>query len=66
VQHPQLYGILSKHVHELSEDECLRNFDAVKEAILIIARDKLKTHEEQEHRERTAKLLQQIGSNMKD
>ncbi|PTB17872.1 hypothetical protein C9I57_25435 [Trinickia symbiotica] len=62
VEHPQLYGILSKHVHELSEDECLRNFEAVREAILIIARDKLKAHEEQEHRERTAKLLVKINS----
>jgi hypothetical protein len=65
VEHPQLYGILSKHIHELSEDECRRNFDAMKEAILIIARDKLKAHDEMEHRKHTAKLLQQIGSTMK-
>lgn len=64
VEHPQLYGILSKHVHELSEQECLSNFEAVKEAILIIARDKLKVHEEKENRERTAKLLQAINSRM--
>lgn len=66
VEHPQLYGILSKHIHELSEEECLRNFDAVKEAILIIARDKQKSHEEKEQRDRTAKLLQQIGSSIAD
>jgi hypothetical protein len=65
VEHPQLYGILSKHIHELSETECLQNFEAMKEAILIIARDKLKTHEEREQRERTGKLLQQIGATMK-
>ena len=64
VEHPQLYGILSKHIHELSEDECLQNFDAMKEAILIIAWDKLKVHEEQERRERTAKALQKVGSTM--
>jgi len=65
VEHPQLYGILSKHIHELSEGECLQNFDAIKEAILIIARDKLKAREEQEQRERASKLVQQIGSTMK-
>lgn len=65
VEHPQLYGILSRHIHELSEDECRRNFDAMKEAILIIARDKLKAHDEMEHRKHTAKLLQQINSTIK-
>ncbi|MGP8439942.1 hypothetical protein ACT2FY_32245 [Paraburkholderia fungorum] len=65
VEHPQLYGILSKHLHELSENDCLQNFDAMKEAILIIARDKLKANEEQEQRATTAKLLQKIGSTMK-
>ena len=65
VENPLLYGILSKHIHELSEDECKQNFDLMKEAILIIARDKLKAREDQEHRQRTANLLQQIGSTMK-
>lgn len=62
VEHPQLHGILSKHIHELSEDECLKNFELMKEAVLIIARDKKAAHDEARHRERTAKLLGTVGS----
>lgn len=36
VEHKHLYGILSKGVHELSEEECLENFDIVKTGIELI------------------------------
>jgi len=41
VEHPQLYGILSLGVHELTESECLKNFEALKSAILVIAEEKM-------------------------
>jgi hypothetical protein len=41
VEHPQLYGILSLGVHELTEGECLKNFEALKSAILVIAEEKM-------------------------
>lgn len=33
---PVIYGILSKGVHELSEEECLRGFPVVKQCIILI------------------------------
>lgn len=36
VEHKHLYGILSKGVHELSEEECLGSFDIVKTGIELI------------------------------
>ncbi len=41
VEHPQLYGILSLGVHELTEGDCLKNFEALKSAILVIAEEKM-------------------------
>ncbi|XUV80229.1 hypothetical protein ACREYP_13985 [Enterobacter sp. TMH.L2] len=36
VEHRKIYGILSKGVHELTEEECLKSFDIVKVGIEII------------------------------
>lgn len=53
VEHPQLYGILSLGVHELTEADCLKNFEALKSAILVVAEEKM--HEiQQEARYREA------------
>lgn len=41
IQHPDLYSILSLGIHELTEEECLKNFEALKSAILVIAEEKL-------------------------
>jgi hypothetical protein len=55
VEHPQLYGILSRGVHELTEQECLANFDALKVAIDVILDEKLIAFE-RERQGREAKL----------
>ena len=41
VEHRGLYGILSSGVHELSEEECLLHFDAVRSGIQVILDEKL-------------------------
>lgn len=41
-----LYGILSKGIHELSEEECLSHFDLVQQAILMILNER---HEEKKN-----------------
>jgi len=41
VEHPQLYGILSLGVHELTEEECLKNFEVLKAGILVIAEERM-------------------------
>jgi hypothetical protein len=45
VENRNLYGILSKGLHELSEEECLRYFASVKLGIELVLDEKL--HEEQ-------------------
>ncbi len=51
VENRSLYGILSKGVHDLTEEECLSFFPAVKVAIELILDDKL----EQMERDRKVK-----------
>lgn len=46
VKTSSLYGILSKGIHELSEEECLSHFDLVQKAILMILKE---LHEEREY-----------------
>lgn len=45
VRNSALYGILSKGVHELSETECLQYFDLVKNAILMILKQRYEERE---------------------
>jgi hypothetical protein len=56
VESAKLYGVLSKGVHELSEEECLSHFDIVQTAILMILSER---HEEREYR-RLVKKLDQV------
>ncbi|CAG0966078.1 hypothetical protein MTYP_00998 [Methylophilaceae bacterium] len=41
VQTPQLYGLFGKALHELTDDECLANFDVLKNGIFAIAEERL-------------------------
>jgi hypothetical protein len=41
VKNPKMYGLLSKGLHELTEEECLKNFEALKNAIFAIAEERL-------------------------
>ena len=36
VEHPEMYSLLSKGIHELSEKECLAHFDTLRSAIELI------------------------------
>jgi hypothetical protein len=52
VQNKKVYTILSKGIHELEEDECLKAFEMLKQAIFIIlGEDKYKREELQRRRE---------------
>lgn len=62
VMHAKMYGLLSKGVHEYSEDECLRHFDAVKIAIeYILHRKNEKKLEEKKQKEASLAIDQAIG-----
>lgn len=45
VEHHQMYGLLSKGVHELSEEECLQHFDTLRLGIELILDERLEQKE---------------------
>jgi hypothetical protein len=62
VNNKVLYGILSKGIHELSEKECLDNFDTVYAAIIVILEQKLQIEEEIKRQKELEKTLQKIAT----
>lgn len=50
VEHPAMYSLMSKGVHELSEEECLKHFETLRIGIELILDEKL------EHKERARKV----------
>ncbi|RYZ89292.1 MAG: short-chain dehydrogenase [Proteobacteria bacterium] len=65
VKNRSLYGVLSKGVHELTEQECLDIFPAVKLAIELILDEEIKKKEEEEKVKHAEKLLSDISSKLK-
>jgi predicted RNA-binding Zn-ribbon protein involved in translation (DUF1610 family) len=63
VEHRSMYGILSKGVHELSEDECLKAFPVVKLGIEIILDAKLRALEERKKLEEAGKAILRLSRN---
>jgi len=57
VEHPEMYSLLSKGVHELSEQDCLEHFDTLKIAIELILDEKL---EENKKAQKIAKAKMSI------
>lgn len=59
-----IYSILSKWVHELSEDECKKYFAAIKLSIELILDQKIKMKEEKEKQDRVVKEITLITKNL--
>ncbi len=60
VENPKLYGILSKGIHDLTESDCLANFEALKLAIMVILDEKLIASERILHTAAAKKALDKI------
>ncbi len=60
VESPRLYGILSLGVHELTEDQCLANFEALKLGIQVILDEKLSEAERRAQADAARKALARI------
>jgi hypothetical protein len=58
VENRKLYGILSKGLHELSEEECLKYFQTVKIGIEQILDEKIEIAEKKEKAEKARQALQ--------
>ncbi len=57
-----LYTLLSKGVHELSEDECCEQYHLLQETIDTILEDKLQEQLQQQRKERLSKSLNKLNS----
>lgn len=65
VEIKDVYGILSKGIHELSEEECLQYFDAMKNGIELILDDKLEQKRKEQKRKATLESVSKIKEKVK-
>lgn len=65
VENKALYGVLSKGIHELSEQECLDYFPTVKLGIELILDEKLETKKRQDKIAAAKKSIQSISKDVK-
>lgn len=59
VDHPHLYGILSKAVHELTEQECGQTMPVLRQAIELMIQDKVDAIRKEKRRAAASTLLAQ-------
>ncbi|WP_222981520.1 hypothetical protein [Flagellimonas meishanensis] len=65
VENKELYGIMSKGVHNLEENECLAYYDTVKSGIEIILDEKVEELEKLEKIEKAKKQIAALNSKLK-
>lgn len=65
VDHRVLYGVLSKGIHELTEQECLEIFPVVKVGIEFILDEKIGIKEKEEKAKAFKKSLEKIANELK-
>ena len=66
VENKSLYGILSKGLHELSEDECLQYFSIVQHGIELILEERITTKEKNEKIAQTKKDIALLTQRIKE
>jgi len=65
VKNPEVYGIVSKGIHELSEEECLKHFPVIKNGINLILNDEVARREKLQDEKDYQKSLQPIVKEIK-
>lgn len=65
VEHNSIYGILSKGIHELSEEECLEYFDTMRASIEMILDQRVEQREKKKKEEDVQKRIDAISSKLK-
>jgi hypothetical protein len=65
VAHPQVYSILSKGIHELSEDDCLEHFDVLRVSIELILEQRREKRDQQKRMATAKSALQRIFGRLK-
>jgi hypothetical protein len=65
IKNKSLYGILSKGIHELKEQECLDIFPVVKLGIELILDEKIKLKEQEDKIKHAEQLIGKVSANLK-
>lgn len=65
VDNPSLYGIISKGIHELSEDDCIKFFPVLKACIIMILRQWKKQREDRESEKQISAEIAKIANKIK-
>lgn len=65
VKNKVLYGIMSKSIHELTEQECLDIFPVAKLGIEMILDEKIRLKEQEEKVKEAEKLIGTVASKIK-
>lgn len=65
VENKQIYGILSKGIHELEEEECLTYYECMRNSIELILNERLVQIEKKKKEEQVKKSIQEIASKIK-
>lgn len=63
---PVIYGIVSKGIHELSEDECIKYFPILQDAIFMILRQWAQKRKEQETIKKIETSLSKISTELSE
>lgn len=66
VKNKSIYGILSKGVHELLEEECLKYFEVIKNGIELILDDKIEKEEKENRRKTLSASIASIAGEIKN
>jgi len=64
VEHPELYGVLSKGVHQLTEQECFRELPVLQQCMRLIAEQRIDKRRRAKNEEETKKLLAEAASRL--
>lgn len=65
VENHTIYGILSKGIHELSEDVCNKHFSILRESIEMILDEKLEAYQKEQKRKSIKQALSKIAGEIK-
>ena len=62
----QIYSILSYHIHELSEQDCLAAFQTIKGGIELILDEKIRMKEQQQKQEEISSSINELNRTLKE
>ncbi|MBZ9577834.1 short-chain dehydrogenase [Patescibacteria group bacterium] len=65
VKHKSIYSILSKGIHELSEEECLKHFNPIRVGIELVLDKKLKELDEEKKEKEASETISKITTELK-